>query len=79
MLISQDWQEIYITIAEYDRHYEQYLDDSVRNIRIMQPQDEGTFLSVQEFGPFLTTEFKHMAHFGVFVLALSICQSRADV
>ena len=70
LLISQDNCEIYLTFAEYDTTYVEYLRDA-------KPSQCGTrsFMVMNEFGPWDTNNCRHMKHLSRIVLAFTIQQS----
>ncbi|KAI1824096.1 hypothetical protein F4861DRAFT_539412 [Xylaria intraflava] len=69
LLISQDREEIYIIIAEFDADYVDYICD--RPAR-------RSFLKMREYGPFLTRNHEYVATLGHLILAFTIDQSVLD-
>lgn len=61
-MISQDRHEVYITIAEYDSKYVDYLNDK---------REEGySLMQMNQFGPYMIDQGKDMTAFAEVVLAL---------
>ncbi|KAI1170048.1 hypothetical protein F4777DRAFT_570640 [Nemania sp. FL0916] len=67
LLVSQDRHEIYVIIAEFDADYVDYIcGHDPANL---------SFLEMQDYGPFETTNSDHMAAFGYLILAFTIDES----
>jgi hypothetical protein len=60
VLLAQDREEIYVTIAEYTLYYLDYLQNLNPEADFHNPY----FLKMRTYGPFLTTSSKHMAWLG---------------
>ena len=67
MVVSQDKDEIWFTIAYFDDYYVEY----VRQGTISKENDEQDrgFLEMEEFGPFNTGKSDHMKILGQCILA----------
>lgn len=63
ILISQDHNEIYVTIAEYERAYLKYLCNKV-------PFEQAGYLTMHRFGPFMTQVKSNMEKLGGFLKVL---------
>lgn len=70
LLVSQDRHEIYVTIAEFDADYINYIcgRESINR----------SFLNMQDYGPFRTDKRNHMSAFGHLILAFTIDESIAE-
>ncbi|RFU26519.1 hypothetical protein B7463_g9816, partial [Scytalidium lignicola] len=68
--ISQDRTEIYISFAEYDNNYVEYL-------RKGDTQGQATFMTLHEFGPRNTLNSRDMKELGQTILALTL-RAHAD-
>lgn len=64
--VSQDRNEIYITIAEYGQNYLHYLKNTLRR-----GQDPG-FLTMRQFGPWNTETLTDMTRLGPILLAIAL-------
>ena len=69
MLISQDKSEVWLTLAEFDESYVEY----IRRGTI--PHGDKGFLRMQEFGPLEVNNQKHMRRLGHYILAFVLEQS----
>jgi hypothetical protein len=66
LLISQDSYEIYLTFAEYDNGYREYLRGN---------NDRPTaFMTMFQYGPWLTTKAGHMQSLGEVILTFTLQQ-----
>lgn len=69
LLISQDFFEIYLTIAEYNSKYIRYLHgDEKATI------GEPSFLTMKQYGPWNTGLYQHMRHLGRLMLGFALQQ-----
>ena len=75
MLISQDNHEIYLTFAEYDAAYVEYLRDNSSQDSSKTAKRPPSFMRMNQFGPWDTTISEHMKQLGHIVLAFTIQQS----
>ena len=66
VLISQDHREVYLTFAEYDDHYGEY----IRNENL-QANRSHSFLTMNECGPLHIDDSDQMTRLGVYILALT--------
>ncbi|PKY02228.1 hypothetical protein P168DRAFT_329186 [Aspergillus campestris IBT 28561] len=64
--VSQDQHEIFITIAEYDSGYVSYLRKKPHN------NEPPSFLTMCQYGPWITTHAGHMKKLGPILLALTL-------
>ncbi|KAF2969049.1 hypothetical protein GQX73_g4471 [Xylaria multiplex] len=64
VLISQDYEEIYIIIAKFDRDYVDYIRGK--------PFEKTSFLKMQAYGPFITGDYDQMSCLGHLLLAFMI-------
>lgn len=67
LLISQDRQEIYLIRATYDNDYLSYLKGE---------QVPRSFLKMEEHGPYIVTNYKHMDNLGRIILAFTMAAQR---
>ena len=65
-LVSQDHQEIYLTFAEYDEQYVEYIRDEH-----LTTKKSHSFLTMNEFGPLYINNHQHMMRLGIYILALT--------
>ena len=63
MLISQDKDEVWITLAEFDASYVEYICNGTI------PKGDKGFLEMQELGPFPTENRKYMDYLAKYILA----------
>jgi hypothetical protein len=64
--VSQDRHQIFITFAEYDGSYIQYLNNTLR------PNSPRPFLKMYEFGPWNTMNRGDMENVGSILLAIAL-------
>jgi hypothetical protein len=69
ILISQDRNELYITIAEYTKNYVHYLKKPGEGLA-KTASNETPFLTMTCYGPFVTCDHEHMEAFGASVRLL---------
>ncbi|MCJ1425759.1 hypothetical protein MMC29_003659 [Sticta canariensis] len=69
LLISQDSEEIYLTVAECDSAYLSYLIDDEQSA-----VGEPSFMTMKQYGPWRTKNHHHMEHLGPLVLAFTLQQ-----
>ncbi|MCJ1462256.1 hypothetical protein MMC07_000856 [Pseudocyphellaria aurata] len=67
LLVSQDSHEIYLTIAEYDYDYMNYLHGNVQ-ATIGKP----SLMVMTQYGPWNTKNYEHMEHVGFILLAFTL-------
>lgn len=75
LLVSQDSNEIYLTVAEFESTYRNYL--------LFEDQDESierSFMTMYQYGPWNITFKEHMEQLGKLLLAFTLrfSQSRND-
>ncbi|KAK2762227.1 hypothetical protein FQN54_001237 [Arachnomyces sp. PD_36] len=66
LLISQDRDEIYLTFAQFDEAYRDYV------MQKRPPTDPPSFMKMREYGPWKTKNTKDMAHLSRFLLAFTL-------
>lgn len=66
LLISQDHNEIYLNVAEFDWKYVEYIQGKRR------PDASNCFLKMREYGPFRLNESGHMKWLGKILLGVTI-------
>ena len=75
LLISQNAQEIYIIVGEYDKEYEKYLatrGPPIQDSSIQKPVSQRSFLAMQQYGPWDTTKSKAVQHAAILLLACTL-------
>lgn len=68
-MISQDRDEIYITLARYPPEYVDYLKGRLTPSRPGSPQP---FLTLMEYGPWIIESPSHMRHFAEVIIAFCL-------
>ncbi|MCJ1467786.1 hypothetical protein MMC07_006411 [Pseudocyphellaria aurata] len=74
LLVSQDACEIYMTIAEYDSAYIDYIHGKEEAT-----SGEPSFLTMHQYGPWKTMNHEEMENLGFLILAFSLQQIRNDL
>ena len=65
LLISQDRDEIYLTLAKYPSEYPAYLQGKLSPSR----KDALPFLTMQEYGPWVIESKSNMRHFSTVIMS----------
>ena len=66
MFISQDKHEVYLTFATFDDEYIKYVSGKAG------VDDDTSFLRMNQFGPFVTSNPEHMRCLAYYVLAITL-------
>ena len=77
ILVSQDRDEIYVTFATYDESYIEYILQGEKKVNPLRKavknitgDKESSFLTMHEYGPFITNAPNHMRYFGWLILII---------
>lgn len=69
LLVSQDRHQIFLTLAQFDADYVDYICD---NTAASMPPTQPSFLQMREYGPFDTVIDSHMKSLGRVLLAFCL-------
>ncbi|OCL14841.1 hypothetical protein AOQ84DRAFT_425314 [Glonium stellatum] len=75
LIVSQDNREIYLTFAEYDAAYLQYLKNE-NTISVSKDAAPPSFMTMHQFGPWNCFDSKFVESVGRIILAFTIQQSK---
>jgi hypothetical protein len=65
VFISQDKHEVYLTFATFDDEYVEYVSGNAE-------VKDDTFLRMNQFGPFVTSNPDHMRCLAYYILAITL-------
>ena len=69
LLVSQDYNEIYLTVAEFGSDYKDYILNRNQKSDTKKP-----FMTMHQYGPWRTSKQTHMQHLGWLLLAFTLQQ-----
>ncbi|KIX02801.1 uncharacterized protein Z518_08744 [Rhinocladiella mackenziei CBS 650.93] len=73
LLVSQDRDEVYLTLATFGEEYVKYVSGTLNaKAKSSGKSNPGPFLRMNEFGPFLTNMKSHMKCLGYYILAFTL-------
>lgn len=67
-IISQDRHEVFVTVAEYNQNYLEYL----RNTEPSSPEDSSSFLTMNQYGPWNISSKSSVKEIGTILLATTL-------